>query len=410
MTRNKQRLAIYNPYLDTKGGGEKVTLAMAEALSENYEVTLISRRKTDLNELGSYFDLNLEECRHEVLPPTRNIIPRIARKVHMPARFTNLLYEYQDYRRIKDHHYDVFVNNCYKSTMPNPSKSGIYMCMFPQEYLTHKKMHFIKRIYHNLVDIIELSLFSKSGIGIIRTYDVITVNSQYTANWTKKLWSVNSTDINILYPICDNMSAKTHVEKEKIILNVGRFFADSGENHYKCQDKLLNTFSEMNDLHAEGWQLHFVGSVANDKASMKYLLNLIEASKNLPVFFHMNAPFDELRQLFQRSSIYWHATGWGSNAMEHPEKQEHFGISTVEAMSAGVVPIVIDSAGQIETVAHIENGYRWSSKEELRDYTYAVAKDKKLRESLAKKASITAKNFDKQHFRKRITDILSKIS
>jgi len=37
---------------------------------------------------------------------------------------------------------------------------------------------------------------------------------------------------------------------------------------------------------------------------------------------------------------------------------EHFGITTVEAMAAGCVPLVYDSGGQAEIVSSGYNGYR----------------------------------------------------
>ena len=40
---------------------------------------------------------------------------------------------------------------------------------------------------------------------------------------------------------------------------------------------------------------------------------------------------------------------------------EHFGITTVEAMAAGCVPVVIDKADQREIVRHVTDGYRWTT-------------------------------------------------
>ena len=51
-----KRVAIYNPYLETKGGGEKVCLAIAEFLSQNSntEVTLLTHSDVDINKISGY--------------------------------------------------------------------------------------------------------------------------------------------------------------------------------------------------------------------------------------------------------------------------------------------------------------------------------------------------------------------
>ena len=67
---------------------------------------------------------------------------------------------------------------------------------------------------------------------------------------------------------------------------------------------------------------------------------------------HPDASGAELRDLYARASIFWHAAGLGEDPERHPDRYEHFGITTVEAMSAGAVPVVIDAAGQVEIVEH----------------------------------------------------------
>ncbi|KAK9869054.1 hypothetical protein WJX84_010787 [Apatococcus fuscideae] len=67
------------------------------------------------------------------------------------------------------------------------------------------------------------------------------------------------------------------------------------------------------------------------------------------VDFHVNVPFSELRNLL-------------GNAVAglHTMVDEHFGISVVEYMAAGVIPIAHDSAGPKEDIVQIEagkNGY-----------------------------------------------------
>ena len=57
------------------------------------------------------------------------------------------------------------------------------------------------------------------------------------------------------------------------------------------------------------------------------------------VNFEIDASFDKLISILKKSKVYF-----------HPRSGEHFGMSIVEAMSAGLIPIVSDIGGQTEFV------------------------------------------------------------
>lgn len=368
----KKSIAIYNPYLETKGGGEKVCLALASVLAgqEGYEVSLLTHNDTDLDELAAYFHIDLSRVK-VIYINFETVVVKILHRLPIPGRLRNFFLDYKVYRFIKRYRFDLFVNCCYQSNLPNPSKTGVYMCMFPQQLNRQAGLGFARNTYLMIMSGLYRLFLHPAHKNAIDSYQTITANSHYTQEHIKKRWGRDSS---IIYPICENMQIKSReAKKKKIILNVGRFFANSGENHHKRQDVLLETFTKMTELHKLGWELHFAGSVAEDVAALKYILQLIKYGQNLPVFFHFNASFSELRQLYNEATIYWHATGYGSDAIKHPEKQEHFGIVTVEAMSAGCIPIVIDSAGQKESVQNGVNGYLWSNLNELEKFTTQVS-------------------------------------
>jgi glycosyltransferase involved in cell wall biosynthesis len=112
-----------------------------------------------------------------------------------------------------------------------------------------------------------------------------------------------------------------------------------------------------------------------------------------------------VEDLFASSSIFWVATGLGENEERQPWVFEHFGITTAEAMAAGCVPVVIDKAGQRETVRHGIDGYRWSTIDELASYTHSLARDAPLRQRLAASAVESAKEFSEDAFAARWAEI-----
>lgn len=57
------------------------------------------------------------------------------------------------------------------------------------------------------------------------------------------------------------------------------------------------------------------------------------------------------------ASSYWHAKGGGVNAALEREKCEHCGISIVEAISAGCVPVVYGEGGPKEIVERGVSGF-----------------------------------------------------
>ena len=86
------------------------------------------------------------------------------------------------------------------------------------------------------------------------------------------------------------------------------------------------------------------------------------AAEGYPVEIHVNAPGAELRDALRRGlASTGTPPGLGEDAERHPDRLEHFGITTVEAMSAGAVPVVIGLAGQLETVRHGVDGFHFQT-------------------------------------------------
>ncbi|MCA1602183.1 MAG: glycosyltransferase, partial [Acidobacteria bacterium] len=96
--------------------------------------------------------------------------------------------------------------------------------------------------------------------------------------------------------------------------------------------------------------------------------------------------------------IFWHAAGYGEDESTRPIFVEHFGISTVEAMAAGCVPVVINKGGQREIVQHGVNGFLWDTLEELKEYTAMLMNDDKLHARMAEAARESARLYSREMF------------
>jgi hypothetical protein len=407
-----KRIGIYNPYIETKGGGEKICLALADTLSRspNTEVYLITHKEVSLKHLGHYFQIDTSRLKLFTLNFDTKFTRFISR-LPLPGGVRNLFYDAKTLSNLKKAGFDVFINNCYQSNLPNPSPYGVYMCMFPQlvnDRHEPNKLSATKRIYKKVLRIMGRLILNPMDRHAVYTYDLITANSAYTQGYIKKYWGLNS---KILYPFGEDMLDIKTSKKDKIILHVGRFFENIGECHNKRQDFMINAFSKMRSLHKEGWELHLVGSVAEDVGALRHILSLMNESNGLPIFFHFNSTFPDMKKLYNRAWIYWHATGYGADPKKHPEKQEHFGITTVEAMSARAIPVVINSAGQKEVVQDKVGGYLWRTEKELIDKTTMVARmspgDLKIRQA---KSRENFRSYNKEAFERTVNQIFSEIS
>ena len=217
------------------------------------------------------------------------------------------------------------------------------------------------------------------------SYDRLVANSRYTQVWIERLWHRPS---GLLHP---PVSLMERGDKAPIILSVGRFFL-RGAGHNKKQLEMVTAFRRLVERGgAEGWEYHLVGGCAPEH--QPYLDQIRAAAEGLPVVLHPDASGAELRDLYGRASIFWHAAGLGEDPERHPDRYEHFGITTVEAMSAGAVPVVIDAAGQVEIVEQGATGYRFAGLDDLVGHTERLIADPDWRGTLSAAAERRARDF-----------------
>lgn len=355
------KVAIYSPYLDTFGGGEKYMLTIAEILSFQNTVDLfLDEHLYHLgaaylkNELSRRFDLKLDKVNFIKAPIGKHSL--VWSRTLFLKRYDLLFY-------LTDG--SIFI--------PTAKKN-------------------ILHIQSPLVGQPTKSLWGKIKL---KGWDLIIYNSKFTKQFSDKNWPVKS---EIVYPPVDVDKIKP-LRKEKYILSVGRFF---GYLRDKKHAILVKTFKELFESgQLEGWSLHLAGSAsAGDE---NYLEELKCLTEKAPIKFYPNLDYDDLIKLYGRASIYWHAAGFEE---EDPTKMEHFGISTVEAMAGGCVPIVINKGGQIEIVEDAKSGYFWNNLEDLKLFTLKLIKENELRQTLAKNAILKAEDYSKERFASKILQLI----
>lgn len=232
-------------------------------------------------------------------------------------------------------------------------------------------------------------------LNFLKAYDTVLANSEYTRGFVKEWWH---RDAKVLFPPIDTVKLNPAVEREPVLLTVGRFFSP-GLGHAKRQLEMVRWFGQMHRAgRLPGWRFAVVGGC--EKSQLPYLAQIEAAAKGLPVEIYPNAPRSLVEKLLSTSSIFWAATGYGGRD-DQPWAAEHFGMTTVEAMAGGCVPIVIDKAGQREIITPGVDGFRWATPEDLMNQTAQVAGDEELRSKLSAAAVLHSATFSDQAFADR---------
>jgi glycosyltransferase involved in cell wall biosynthesis len=232
------------------------------------------------------------------------------------------------------------------------------------------------------------------GYKSVVTYDSIVSNSTFTSRWIKQRWGITAATI----PPPVRMYSRGI--KEKIILAVGRFFEGG---HSKKQLEMVNNFRSLSER-MPGWRLVMVGGV--NAADAGYFNRVKAATEGFPIDLLPNASSAVMADLFAKASIFWHLTGLDESIDDHPERHEHFGISPVEAMSAGAVPIAVGGAGPSEVITHRSSGFLIETLVQLSEYTLLLSTDEALREAMSEQAQKDSLKYDQPHFEERVDSML----
>lgn len=206
---------------------------------------------------------------------------------------------------------------------------------------------------------------TKSGRDFLDDYDTLLAISEYTKEWTRRRWGRES--VLAPPPVDTERSGRlSPEEKRPVILSVGRFFA--GSHHNKKHIEMLHAFRDMcnRGLVPSGWEYHLAGRVHRESPEhAAYFEEVQRLAQGYPIRILPDISHDDLAREYRSATIFWHATGWGEDDLRYPERFEHFGITTCEAMSAGCIPVVIDRAGQREIVSDGVNGHTFLTADEL---------------------------------------------
>ncbi len=355
--------AVYTPYALTPGGGERYILSIARRLSETHNTTLVTPHR--------YSRLRL-----------RNITCELDIDLSAVSLATE-----EEFAAGPEPEIMFAMGNTTLPRLPGRGRVKVYYCQFPF-------------LYQDIPG---------SGPEQLASYTAVIANSAYARrHYVRALVreGLPPIDTQVVYPAVQFIGGGDR--KEPLILSVGRFF---GGEHSKRHDQLIEAFREMivDSVPAE---LVIAGSSTPDKPNMDYLASLRAAAEGYPIRILANPSLAQLNDLFRRASVYWHGKGMSSDLIAKPSLAEHFGITLVEAMSAGAIPFAFDAGGPHEIIHHGEDGFLYRDVLELIDWTATTLANELSDDVLRMRAAarVRANDFSPKRFDQRVSELVRSLA
>ena len=158
-----------------------------------------------------------------------------------------------------------------------------------------------------------------------------------------------------------NFSSKT---LRTNIVAEGQFIFGAGSNR---QDMMIRAFRRLIESGFAA-ELHLVGSLLPESQHREFFIECKRTAEGLPVHFHVDASRKTLDLIYRDASVYWHGAlrGVGTQAYET------LGISAIEAMSAGAIPLAAIESARVFNLKHRLNGFEFNSEDELVGFTQQI--------------------------------------
>lgn len=358
-----KKAALYDPYLDVLGGGEKHILGVMQVLQNlGYEINIF---------WNSDLSAKIEERYSFQFSDKLNFLSNIFNKNISLVSKLNKLSEF-----------DLFFYVTNGSYFFSSAKRNFVFCMYPKK------------------DLYDMNLLNK-----LKTlnYTFVT-NSDYTKKWLEK-WNVSS-QVLLPYIGSDFMNFKLGSEKKvNIILSVGRFYSHL---HAKQQELIIKLFKQLKQKSTtlKDFKLILAGGLKKeDKQYFDSLRKL--AGDDDKIIFKPNLTYLELFDLYKKACFYWHFTGFNVDENINPESVEHLGLAPLEAMSMGCLTFCASNGGPRDLIQDGKNGFLFETEDQLIDKFFEIVKNETEQIEITRKAKkFVATSYNYNKFLQNVKDLI----
>lgn len=344
------------------GGGQMYMKELINAVSHSNDITVISDPATDpLSILGST---------EQVLPVNYNY----SEDTSYFTIFKNVTKLKSQLKKIDRRNFDLIINNHPNIFLLRGDINILHGFSF---------LDFILDENGNITNLPLSGIIRLLGIYKIFKNANFLANSKYTMDISSNLFKKLHLDANlmgVLYPTFSSSFEQTKLNNGIIL--VQRI------NRKKNLTSILDIAKKIED------RVIIAGAVnPGDEEYLKEIKN----NKPDNVVIYPNPTENEKTELFLKSSIYIHMN-----------RKEHFGISVVEAMSHGLIPIVPKSGGPwIDIVESGKYGYGYS---DFEDIPNLICTAKKLKKNDRMSVTNSTQRFSKEGFRNTLYKYIEMIN
>jgi glycosyltransferase involved in cell wall biosynthesis len=400
------KIGIYSPFFGkTIGGGEKYLGVTAEAVRDafpRHQVDLIGAVPADRELYEHMLKLDLAGINLLSTGKPMGRVTHWANNRRGLRRLRNFYLARQAARFSKD--YDLLLTMVYVIKARSVARRTVILCQFPYELapIMWGRKWLPKPVNGITFRAYRTFLMRVTGNEIETRADVIC-QSEYVRHWINEFWYRDAVVVNPPIDIPDHDPDWSR--KAKRVISVGRFFLGG---HSKRQDLMVAAFKELCDAGLKDWELHLAGSVHREHPeSASWYDEIVDSARGYPIVMHPDASYEQVRELYETGSIYWHAAGYEIDPADEPAALEHFGMTTAEAMACGAVPVAINAGGQPEVVTDGVDGFLWSTTDDLKARTLELAADAQLRRRLGSRARESSRRFSRETFKRRMAEELA---
>jgi len=384
-----------------KGGGVRVAAKMGEILAEKgYEVSFCALKGYPLNILDTVHGTDLLKYRDRIqtnclikgqlesggvdslagaLPLQVGVLPSFVHVRYVLRKFSPHLLIFHDdipllgKREIRDRFLILYVHFSY-ATRLKLGVGDIAESVVPSRQLIEKLLNpVVKRLifYHS------------------NPANIIIANSSITMDFLKQTW--HGCDAQTLHPPVDTDYFALRGEKENLVVAVGVI---------QPNKRFEDIIKAMRKVSSE-YRLVIMGYHHQNK----YYLELQRLTDNIGLRDRVKIVLDpareQLRDILSRAKIAVHASRF-----------EPFGISVVEGMASGCVPIVYEGATSgpwVDIINKGEFGIGFTTIDELSEKIERIMNNERMCRHYSAGAMRRSKEFDTRVFQDKFTEILSRV-
>ena len=345
---------ITQPYLNLKGGAERVLLKIAQ----HYDAKIYTIEYNKKETFEEFKDLDIEVVTKKI--PFADSLPyRASQGMRAGYTFYNL--------KIKEDYDLINAHTSPSEWIRHKNPRVLWYCHTPirevydlYKFRMQNRAFKEKALYFTFANSYKLI-----ASGIIKDVEAIATNS---ANTNERIKTYFARDATIISPAIDPKDFKNTGDDKYFYYN-SRFYLN------KRQDYVILAFLKfLKKTKLTNYKLVLTGSLSDDSEHLAYFEKLKKmAPKN--VVFKLHTSDAEVRKLYANSTAVLFAA-----------INEDFGIVPIEAMASEKVLISVNEGGPRETVVNGKTGFLVESPEEMAERMKFVVEHKALAEKMGKEA------------------------